>query len=93
MRQAPVVTRLVVALHLIEMVGDAIDLPGRILHGQDSAIRGLGRIVRGGLRLSSGLLGMSCRLLRLRRRRFRLLGLLLVMRCAPRDRNSEQENG
>ena len=84
---------LVIALHLIEMVRDAIDLLGRILDGQDRTIRGLGRFVRSYLRLRRGLLGMRRSLLRLGCRSFGLLGLLLIVRRASRDRDSQYQNG
>ena len=86
------VSGLVIALHLIEMVRDAVDFFRRILDRQDRAICRFGRFVCGSLRLCRGLFGMSCRGLRLGRGGFSLLGLLLVVRGASRDRNSEHEN-
>ena len=78
---------LVVALHLIEMVGDAVDFNGRVLNRLGRAIRSLGRFVGGGLRLRRGLFGMLGRLLRLGRRGFRLLRLLLVLPRASARRD------
>jgi len=43
--------------HLIEVVGDAIYFPGRIVDRRGCAIGGLGRFVSGVERLSRGLLG------------------------------------
>jgi hypothetical protein len=93
MGQASMVPCLVIALHLIEMVRDAIDLLGRILDGQDRTIRGLGCFVRSYLRLRRGLLGMRRSLLSLGCRCFGLLGLLLIVRRASRDRDSQYQNG
>ena len=81
---------LAIALHLIQMVGDAIDFDGRLLHRLGRAIRGLSRFVGGGLRLCRGLFGLRCRLLSLGGRGFRLLSLLLV--AASRDRYREDED-
>jgi hypothetical protein len=50
--------RFAIALHLIEMVGDAVDFPGCVFDGQGRAIRGLSRLVGGGLRQCRGLFGV-----------------------------------
>ena len=83
---------LVITLHLLEMVGDAVDLPGRILNGLGRAIGRLGRLVCGGLRLGRRLLGVLRSFLSLGGGGFSLLSLLLVMRRAPckRDRKSNR---
>ena len=60
-------------LHLIEMIGDAVDFNGRLLDRLGRAIRGLGRFVGGGLRLGGVLFGLLGRLLCLGGRGFGLL--------------------
>jgi len=80
-----------IALHLIEMIGDAIDLRRRILNSLGRAIRGLGRFVRCRLRLCRSLFGMLGGSLSLGSRGFGLLGLLLVARRASRKRKSESQ--
>jgi len=82
---------LAIALHLIEMIGDAIDLCRRILNSLGRAIGGLGRFVRCRLRLRRSLFGVLGGSLSLCRRRFGLLGLLLVGRRASRKRKSESQ--
>jgi len=81
-----------VSLHLIEMIGDAVDLDGRILNSLGRAICGLGRLVRGGLSLGSGLFGVFGGLLCLGGRSFRLLRLLLVVRRASRECDRENQD-
>jgi hypothetical protein len=75
---------LVVTLHLIDMVRDAVDFCRRFLHGLRRAIRSFGRFVRRDLCLRCGLLGVFCRLLRLGSGSLCLLGLLIVVRGASR---------
>jgi len=82
---------LAIALHLIEMIGDAIDLCRRILNSLGRAIGCLGRFVRCRLRLRRSLFGVLGGSLSLCRRRFGLLGLLLVGRRASRKRESESQ--
>lgn len=69
-----------IALHLIDMIGDAVDFNGRLLDCLGRAIRRLGSFVRGCLRLGGVLFRLFCRLLCLGCRGFRLLGLLLASR-------------
>ena len=92
MRKAvPVVGGLAIALHLIDMIGDAIDFRRRILNRLGRTIGGLGRFVRCRLRLlriAFGLLGGS---LGLCRRRFGLRGLLIIARRASHKRKSESQ--
>jgi len=90
---------LAVAYHLINMIGDAIDLSGRIFDGLRSAICGLSSLVGRDLRLSGGLFGMLGGLLSLGRGGFRLFGLLLVARrtsgnrdCENHDRQREEKS-
>ena len=82
----------VIALHLIHVIRDAIDLYRRILNRLDGAIGGLGRLVRGDLRLLCGLLCVSGRSLRLRRRSLSLLSSLFVVRGASCERDPEHES-
>ena len=82
---------LAIARHLIEMVGDAINFDGRLLDRLGRAIRGLSRFVRGGLSLCRRFFCLLCRLLSLGGCGFGLLGLLLVVRGASRDRNRENQ--
>ena len=70
---------LAVAYHLIKMIGDSIDLHGRVFDRFRRAIRGLSSLVGGDLRLLRGLFGMLGGLLSLGRGGFRLLGLLFVV--------------
>jgi len=55
--------RFAVADHLIYMIGDAVDLPGRIFDSLGRAICGLRRFVGRDLRLVRGLFGMLGRCL------------------------------
>ena len=89
---APVRRGFPVSLHLIEMIGDAVDFNGRILNSLGRAICGLGRLVRGGLSLGSGLFGVFGGLLCLGGRSFRLLRLLLVVRRASCERDRENQD-
>jgi len=68
----------VITLHLIEMVGDAVDFPGRVFDGFGRAICSLGRFVCGVLRLGRGPFGARSGFLGLGGRGFGLLCLLLV---------------
>ena len=84
--------RFAVSLHLIEMIGDAVDFPGRVFNGPGRAICGLGRFVCGlgclGRRLfgaRGGFIGLGCR-------GFGLLGLLLALRRASGDRDREDQD-
>jgi len=83
---------LAVAYHLIDMIGDAIDLPGRIFDRFGSAICGLSSLVGRDLCLLRGLFGMLGGLLSLGGRSFRLLGLLLVARRTSGDRGRENHD-
>ena len=83
---------LAVAYHLIKMIGDAIDLPGRIFDRFRRAICSLSSLVGRDLRLLRGLFGMLGRLLSLGGRRFSLLGLLLVVRRTSCDHDRENHN-
>ena len=83
---------LAVTYHLINMIGDAIDLPGRIFDSFGSAICGLSSLVGRDLPLSCGLFGMLGGLLSLGGRGFRLLGLLLVARRTSGDRDRENHD-
>ena len=89
---APVRRGFAVSRHLIEMIGDAVDLDGRILNCLGRAICGFGRFVRGGLSLGSGLFGVLRRLLCLGGSSFRLLRLLLVVRRASRECDRENQD-
>ena len=89
---APVRRGFAVSLHLIEMIGDAVDLDGRILNCLGRAICGFGRFVSGGLSLGSGLFGVFGGLLCLGGRSFRLLRLLLVVRRASRECDRENQD-
>ncbi len=80
-----------VAYHLINMIGDAIDLPRRIFDSLGRAIRGLRRFVGRDLRLCRGLFGVLGGLLSLGGGGFGLLGPLLVARCASRDRDRKNQ--
>jgi len=80
-----------IALHLIEMIGDPIDLHGCVFDRLVGAVRGLGRFVRGVERLCGCLLGARGGLLCARGRSLSLLGLLLVMRRASREREDENQ--
>jgi hypothetical protein len=71
-----------VALHLIQMIGDAVDFNSRLLNRLGRAIRGLGRFVCGRLRLRCGLLGVLGSFLGVVGGGLGLLGLLLAVRCA-----------
>ena len=82
---------LALALHLIEMVGDAINFDGRLLDCLGRAIGGLRRFVRGGLRLCRRFFGLLCCLLSLGSSGFGLPGLLLVVRRTSCDRNRENQ--
>ena len=82
---------LAIALHPIEVIGDAIDFCRRILNSLGRAIRGLGRFVRCRLRLCRRLFGMLGGSLSLGRRRFGLGSLLLVARRASRKRKGERQ--
>jgi hypothetical protein len=82
----------VVALQLIEMIGHAIYLHGRILDRLGRAIGGLGRFVRGGLRLRRSLFGVLGRLLRSDRGGLSLLCLLLVAGRASRKSDRKDEH-
>ena len=82
---------LAIALHLIEMIGNAINFDGRFLHGLGRAIGRFGRLVGGGLRLCRRFLGLLSGLLSLGRCGFGLLGSLIVMRGTSRDRNRENQ--
>ncbi len=82
---------LAIALHLIEMVGDAINFDGRLLDCLGRAIGGLRRFVRGGLRLCRRFFGLLGGLLSLGGCGFGLPGLLIVVRCTSRDRNRENQ--
>lgn len=78
-----------IARHLIEMIGDAVDLDGRLLDCLGRAICGLCRFVRGGLRLCRRLFGVLCSLLSLCGGGFSLLSLLIVAASSERDRESK----
>lgn len=80
-----------VAFHLIQMIGDAVDLNSRVLDGLGRAIRGLGRFVGGSLRLGRGLLGVLGGFLGVVGGSLSLLGRLLVMRCASSQNESERD--
>jgi hypothetical protein len=71
--------RFAVSFHLIEMIGDAVDFPGRIFNGPGRAICRLGRFVCGVERFGRGLFGVRGGLIRLGCRGFSLLGLLLAL--------------
>ncbi len=83
---------LAVAYHLIKMIGDAIDLPGRIFDRFRRAICSLSSLVGRDLRLLRGLFGVLGSLLSLGGRGFRLLGLLLVARRTSGDRDRQHHN-
>ncbi len=82
---------LTIARHLLEMIGYAVDLDGRILDRFGRTICSLGSFVRGGLRLCRGLFGVLCRSLSLGRGCFGLLGLLLVARRTSGARNRQNQ--
>ena len=82
---------LAIALHLIEMVGDAINFDGRLLDCLGRAICGLRRFVRGGLRLCRRFFGLLGGLLSLGGCGFGLPSLLIVVRRTSRDRNRENQ--
>lgn len=85
--------RIVVTLHLIHMVRDAVDFRRSILHRLGRAICSFGRFVGRGLRLRRGLLGVLGRLLRLCSSGLRLLGSLIVVRRASREGDRKCEQG
>ena len=89
---APVRRGFPVSRHLIEMIGDAVDLDGRLLNCLGRTVCGFGRFVRGGLSLGSGLLGVLRGLLCLGGGSFRLLRLLLVVRGASRECDRENQD-
>jgi hypothetical protein len=72
--------------HLIEMVGDPIDFLCRIVDRRSCAVGGLGRLVSCVERLRGRSFRARGGLLRSRGGGFGLLGLLLGMRCASRER-------
>ena len=82
---------LAIALHLIEMIGNAINFDGSLLDCLGRAICRLSRLVRGGLRICRRLFGLLGGMLSLGRGGFSLLGLLLVVRRASSDRNRENQ--
>ena len=89
---APVRCGFAVSRHLIEMIGDAVDFDGRVLNSLGRAICGLGRFVRGGVSLGSGLFGVFGGLLCLGGRSFRLLRLLLIVRRASHECDRENQD-
>lgn len=82
---------LAIALHLVEMIGNAINFDGRFLDCLGRTIRRLSRLIRGGLCLCRRLLGLFGGMLSLGGGGFGLLGLLLVVRGASGDRNRENQ--
>ena len=79
---------LAVAYHLIDMIGDAIDLPRRIFDRFRRPIRRFSSLVGRYLRLLRGLFGMLGSCLSLGRGGFRLLGPLLVAASDDCDREN-----
>lgn len=82
-----------IAFHLLDMVGDPVDLPGRIFDGLGRPICGLRRFICCDLSLVGGLLGMLGGCLGLGSSGFRLLCLLLVVRSTSRKRNRKNKHG
>jgi len=81
-----------VALHLIDVVTDAIDLNGRLLDGLRRPIRSFRCFVGGDLRLGGVLFSLFGGLLSLGGRCFGLLSPLIVVRRAPRNGDRQDEN-
>jgi hypothetical protein len=84
--------RFAVAYHLIYVIGDAVDFPGRIFDGLGRTICGLRRFVGRDLRLICGLFGMLGGLLSLGGGGFSLLGLLFVARRTSDESDREDEH-
>jgi hypothetical protein len=84
--------RFAVAYHLIYVIGDAVDFPGRIFDGLGRTICGLRRFVGRDLRLICGLFGMLGGLLSLGGGGFSLLGLLFVARRTSDESDRENEH-
>ena len=85
-------SRFAVPYHLIYVIGDAVDLPGRVFDSLGRSICRLSRFVGCGLRLICGLLGMLGSLLSLGGGSFRLLGLLFVARRASDESDRKDEH-
>jgi hypothetical protein len=85
--------RFALSFHLIEMIGDAVDFPGRIFDGPGRAICRLGRFVCGFGCLGRRLFGVRGGCIRLGCRGFGLPGLLLALRRASGDSDREDQDG
>ena len=84
--------RIAIAYHLIYVIGDAVDFPGRVFDGLGRTICGLRRFVGRDLRLICGLLSVLSGCLSLGGGGFRLLSLLFVARRTSDESDRENEH-